>query len=82
MAITGFPTIPVSGYPSQYPLTIEKKSSALIPYYELHTCFNQMFINPTVIEAFNVSTDKITTRLYEGFTPEFLVSTATLYSTG
>jgi tripartite motif-containing protein 71 len=82
LVITGSPTIPISGYPSQYPLTIQKNSSAPLPYYETHTCFNQMFINRIAINLFNVSTDKTTTKLYEGFTPKFLDSLNTDYSLG
>ncbi len=79
LAMTGTSKIPVLGYNVDYPLTIELKSDAKKPF-EIHTCYNQMFINKETFENFHISPEQKTTQLYEHFSSEALINLSNQFS--
>ena len=80
--LSGRTRIPASGFPSQYPLTIELGVPERVPY-DVHSCFNQMILTKSeFIKFFNAGPkQKENTMLYEYFTYTGLEAVSKLFNT-
>ncbi len=78
-ALTNKNKIPLEGYETTNPLTIELKPATREPY-QIHTCSNQMEVRTESLEEYMRSSDKPSTKLYEYLSTKALSSISELFN--
>jgi len=66
-ALTSKNKIPINGYEQSRQLRIELKNITDIKPYDIHTCFNAMYLNKDSLNEYIGSTNKRETELYIEF---------------
>jgi hypothetical protein len=79
-ALTSKNKIPINGYEQSRQLRIELKNKTLAKPYDIHTCFNAMYLNKDSLNEYIGSTTKRDTQLYMEFSIEALQAVANTFN--
>jgi hypothetical protein len=79
-ALTSKNKIPINGYKESTLLRIELKDETLVKPYDVHTCFNAMYLNKNSLNEYIGSTRKRETQLYMEFSIEALQAVANTFN--